>query len=68
MAARDGYARAAVRTSVRQGVIIKIYETMGFSVVNTQDQVSRKIVDGVEVDASDERVILYGKNPSFRIR
>jgi ribosomal protein S18 acetylase RimI-like enzyme len=59
-----GYRRAVVRTSVVQGIIQSLYgEKYGFCVVNSQDVVSTKRIDGEEQEVPDTRVIMTGAIP-----
>lgn len=53
-----GFGSGAVRTSIEQPIIRRLFEKRGWSVVATQTVVSTKVVDGRTVDAPDERIIM----------
>lgn len=66
--ARQGYARIALRTSVRQRIILKMFDDHRFRRRAEQDVVSKKFIRGAERNIPDKRVILVGRNPCFRGR
>lgn len=55
-----GFRDAVVRTSTEQFIVLKLYQRLGFSEIAAQDVVSRKVIEGVERDIPDRRVILTG--------
>jgi len=56
-----GYENAVVRTSTDQPIILEIYYPRGFKLVAEQDVISTKVINGVEQQIPDKRVILVGK-------
>ncbi len=50
----------AVRTSVEQPAIIRLFEKLGWKIVTTETVISKKRINGSVVDAPDTRVILVG--------
>lgn len=52
-----GYSKFCVRTSVNQPAIQAIYQKDGFYELTREQTFSKKLIDGVVVDAPDERVI-----------
>ena len=55
-----GFTRAVVRTSKDQFIIRSLCKSLGFQEVASQEVVSKKLLDGVEVDIPDTRVIFAG--------
>ncbi len=60
-AAAAGYVDGAVRTSVDQPAILRLFAGLGWTVAAEQTVVSPKLVDGQTVHAPDRRVILTGR-------
>ena len=50
----------AVRTSIKQPAIIKLFEKLEWQIVATETVISKKHLDGQIVEAPDTRVILVG--------
>lgn len=60
-ASADGATEICARTSVNQSIIKHVMvDRLGCAVVGTEDVVSRKVMDGETVDASDTRILMAG--------
>ncbi len=63
---RFGFRRASVRTSEAQGIIQHLFvDGMHFRIVNRQDVVSAKWIDGKECQVPDRRVLMVGEIPIY---
>ena len=63
---RFGFRRASVRTSEAQTIIQHLFvDGMRFLIVNTQEVVSTKWIDGEEQQVPDRRVLMVGEIPGY---
>lgn len=62
---RFGFRRASVRTSEAQSIIQHLFvDGMRFRIVNRQDVVSMKWIDGQQCQVPDRRVLMTGEIPA----
>lgn len=63
---RFGFRRASVRTSEAQAIIQHLFvDKMQFRIVNRQDVVSTKWIEGEERQVPDHRVLMVGEIPPY---
>lgn len=62
----QGFTRASVRTSVDQTIIQRLFlDGMSFKIVEHQEVISTKWIDGIEQEVPDTRILMTGAIPDY---